>query len=123
MAGRKILIVEDEGILALNLKMILSELGHEVLGISPTGEEGIRLAQDLCPDLVIMDIRLAGDIDGIEAATRIRQYSNTPIMFLTAHSDSSTYHRAMTVKPVGFLKKPVEDSVWSNLIEEALQKN
>ncbi|NIR12687.1 MAG: response regulator, partial [Desulfobacterales bacterium] len=68
MACEKILIVEDEGILAINLKINLSELGYRVLDISPTGEQAVRLAQTLLPDLIVMDIKLAGEIDGIDAA-------------------------------------------------------
>jgi DNA-binding NarL/FixJ family response regulator len=123
MPGQKILIVEDEGILALNLKITLTELGYEVLDISPTGEQAIELAYDLSPDLVIMDIKLAGSLDGIEAAAIIRRNTQVPIMFLSAHSDTATYNKAMSLNPAGFLKKPVEEYCWGYLIEEALQKN
>ncbi len=121
MACEKILIVEDEGILAINLKINLSELGYRVLDISPTGEQAVRLAQTLLPDLIVMDIKLAGEIDGIDAAKQIVKDRNVPILFLSAHSDNATYRRAMEIKPAGFLKKPVEDNMWSFVISEALK--
>jgi len=122
MPGQKILIVEDEGILALNLKMTLADLGYIVLGVIPTGEEAIELAINQCPDLILMDIKLAGCIDGIEAAIRIRRDADIPVMFLSAHSDTATYHKAMETNPVGFLKKPVDENRWGYIIEDALHR-
>jgi CheY-like chemotaxis protein len=92
MPGGKLLIVEDEGILAMNLRTILSDLGYQVLGISTTGERAVELAYELLPDLVIMDIKLAGDIDGIEAARRIKNNIGSHIIFLSAHTDDATYY-------------------------------
>src|SRR5215210_5403286 len=92
--GVKILIVEDETIVAADLTEKLRRIGYEVVGSTRRGEDAVTIAAAERPTLVLMDIVLAGEMDGIEAADRIRQTSNLPIVFLTAHSDTDTLARA-----------------------------
>jgi CheY-like chemotaxis protein len=87
----KVLVIEDETIVAADLKDKLGHLGYGVMGTARTGEEAVRIATCERPTLVLMDIVLAGEMDGIEAADRIRRICNVPIIFLTAHSDSETW--------------------------------
>lgn len=82
----KILIVEDESIVQLDLQTRLERMGHSVVGVAARGEEAVEKAVELKPDLVIMDVRLEGDMDGIEAARRIRERQGTPIVYVTAYA-------------------------------------
>ena len=109
MALKKILIVEDEAIPALNIKMSLEDQGYKIVDIVATGEEAVELTGQTIPDLVLMDIALAGEMDGIEAAEQIVKQFKVPILYITAHADKGTVARAWNTKPVGLLEKPVED--------------
>jgi CheY-like chemotaxis protein len=117
----KILIVEDEGIVALDIQARLEGLGYEVPAILATGEEAIRTAVELQPDLVLMDIRLRGELDGLQAAEQIRVRCGIPIVFLTASTDLQTSHRGRHFEQAGWLGKPVETTTLGLVIEEALQ--
>lgn len=123
MTPAKILIVEDEGILAEGLKKRLIGLGYTVVGIAARGEEAIEKAGQTRPDLVIMDIRLKGETDGIEAAQVIRQRFDIPVVYLTAYSDSETLNRARITEPYGYICKPVEERELHINIEIALYKH
>src|SRR4051812_48525521 len=90
----RILVVEDERIVALDLVRTLEDLGYEVLDSVATGEAAIARAAELSPDIVLMDIRLAGRIDGIVAADQIRSARDVPVIYLTAHADDDTLRRA-----------------------------
>jgi CheY-like chemotaxis protein len=103
---RHILIVEDERLIALELQRRLTQLGYTVVGIVASGPQAITAAHQLHPDLVLMDIRLQGEMDGIEAALRIQTNRPTPIVYLTAYVDDSTMQRAQATSPWGFLRKP-----------------
>ncbi len=105
-ARARVLVVEDEGIVAKDIAATLKGMNYHVTGIAGTGEEAITLAASTHPDLVLMDIRLPGDMDGIEAATRIQTHLGIPIVFLTAHADEATLARAKTAAPYGYLIKP-----------------
>ncbi len=105
----KILIVEDEALIALSIEGRLRNLGHEVCGIAASGEEALGQAEALKPDLVLMDIRLAGDMDGIETAALIRERLAIPVVYLTAHADEATLERAKWTDPYGFLLKPFQE--------------
>ena len=96
-SGARIMIVEDERILALDLAETLDELGYTVAGTASRGEEAIELARRLDPQLILMDVRLEGDIDGITAAETIRDEHDVPVVFLTAHADDDTLQRAICV--------------------------
>jgi two-component system cell cycle sensor histidine kinase/response regulator CckA len=120
MLKAKILIVEDERVVALALEKCLTQLGHDVAARATSGQEAVRDAEALQPDLVLMDIRLKGDVDGIEAAIRIHNTLNTPILYLTAYSDDSTLERAREANPYGYILKPFEERALKSAIEVAL---
>jgi CheY-like chemotaxis protein len=88
MPGTKILIVEDEILIAEDLRLILQRMGHEVVGIASSGAEAIRKANKLHPDLVLMDVRLQGAMDGIETARQIRSTADIPIIYVTAYASA-----------------------------------
>ena len=122
MNDTSILIVEDEGIVAEDLACKIRQFGYDVAGTAGTGEEAIKLARLQQPDLVLMDIHLAGAMDGIEAARQIHQQSKLPILFLTAHSDLSTAQRIQQVEAVGYILKPFDDRDLRIQIALTLQK-
>lgn len=105
----RILIVEDERLLAEELRERLESIGATVVGLVHSGEQAITAAERARPDLVLMDIRLKGEMDGIEAATRISRSLGTPIVFLTAHSDHMTVERAKAASPYGYILKPLQE--------------
>ncbi|HTV01766.1 MAG TPA: response regulator [Luteitalea sp.] len=105
----RVLIAEDEGLLAEELKHRLTRLGAEVVGTVATGEDAIALAGLTAPQVAFMDIRLKGDMDGIEAAAAIGDRFEVPVVFLTAHADDGTISRAKRVRPYGYLLKPINE--------------
>lgn len=105
----RILIVEDERLLAEELRERLTSIGATVVDAVVSGEQAIAAAGELRPDLVLMDIRLKGAMDGVEAATRITRTHGTPIVFLTAHSDQMTVERAKAASPYGYILKPLQE--------------
>lgn len=115
-----ILIVEDESIVALDIKDKLERLGYTVLAIVSSGEEAIEEVKKATPDLVLMDIVLKGEIDGIETARRIRDDFDTPIIYLTAHSDERTLKRAEITGHFSYIIKPFADEDLQNAIETIL---
>ncbi|WP_424354540.1 response regulator [Methanobacterium sp. MBAC-LM] len=117
-----ILIVEDESIVALDIQDKVERLGYGVLAVVSSGEKAIEEVKKSQPDLVLMDIVLKGEIDGIETAERIREHFNIPIIYLTAHSDNQTLNRAKITGPFGYLVKPFVDSELRSAIEEVLNK-
>src|SRR5690349_12633061 len=102
----RVLIVEDQGIVAEDIKNGLEDSGYEVTGVAASGCEAIREATENCPDLVLMDIRLQGTMDGIQAAQILHRQFGLPIIYLTAHVDKETLERAKQTEPVAFLVKP-----------------
>jgi PAS domain S-box-containing protein len=123
MPGEKIFVVEDETIVALDIQHGLRKLGYAVSNIAISGEEAIARVPETHPDLILMDIRLKGEMDGIEAAIRIHQSANVPIIFLTAYADESTLHRAKQAAPFAYLLKPFEERVLATTIEIALHNH
>src|SRR5206468_1762523 len=105
----RLLIVEDEAIVAMDLQQRLERLGHHVVGTAATGEAAIRRAEEARPDVALMDIRLKGEMDGVTAAAEIDRRFGTPVVFLTAHSDTQTVQRATAAEPFGYVLKPVDD--------------
>ncbi|PKL60202.1 MAG: response regulator, partial [Methanomicrobiales archaeon HGW-Methanomicrobiales-4] len=103
---RRILIVEDEAVTSVMLEKTLKELGYEVVGSAFDGAEAINLAREKKPEIILMDIRIQGEMDGIETAKRIYQQYNIPSIYLTAHSDDETIKRAVESGPFGYLIKP-----------------
>ncbi len=123
MSSAKILIVEDEGIVALDLQNRLNQLGYHTVGRATTGKDAISLALTLEPDLVLMDIQIQGDVDGIETARRIHEHRNIPIIYLTAYANEQTIQRAKTTEPYGYLIKPFEERELYTTVEIALYKS
>ncbi|MBI1860616.1 MAG: response regulator [Deltaproteobacteria bacterium] len=122
MNKTRILVVEDEAVAAMNLETKLVQLGYECAGIAFSGAEAIKKAAETVPDLILMDIKLKGEMDGIEAAIQIKESNNTPIVYLTAFSDDATLFRAQNTAPYGYLVKPVRDTAIRSTIEIALEK-
>ncbi|MGB7292052.1 MAG: response regulator [Thermodesulfobacteriota bacterium] len=123
MKKSRILVVEDESIIARNVQNKLTKLGYDVCGVTSTGEDAIKLAKELNPDLVLMDIVLRGGIDGIDAAKHIRSQFDIPIIYLTAHSDLGTIKRATYTEPFGYILKPFKIKEIQSAIEIALHKH
>jgi two-component system cell cycle sensor histidine kinase/response regulator CckA len=119
----RILVVEDESIVALDIQKILSEMGHEVPSPVVNGKDCIESASQCCPDLVLMDIRIRGDQDGIATATILRDRFDVPIVYLTAHADDETISRAKITAPFGYLLKPFKSAELKSVIEIALSKH
>jgi len=113
-----VLIVEDDGLVALNLVQLLEKSGYDVPDPLISGEGAIDYVNISCPDLILMDIRLAGEIDGIGAAREIRKSSGVPVIFLTAYSDLKQHPRLEEVNPAGFITKPfLEEEVRSAIVK------
>jgi len=122
MTNTKILIAEDERIIALDIKSILERRGFEIIGILSTGEDVIRGVEEYHPDIVLMDIILEGPIDGITAADEIRKRYGIPVIFLTAHSDEKTLNRAKEAQPYGYILKPINENELYSAIVTSLYK-
>ena len=118
----KILIVEDERIEAMNFKKFLIALGYDVVGIVSTGKDAINKVAEFKPDLILMDIILKGDMDGIETVEKIKEESNIPVIYITANHDENIISRAKNTSPLGYLLKPVNKTILKNTIELALHK-
>jgi AmiR/NasT family two-component response regulator len=123
MRSPAILIVEDEVIIAADIANKLGRLGYEVIGLTVTGEESVKLAHRLRPSLVLMDIGLAGTMDGIAAADAIYRECQIPVVLLTAHTGNVTIQRARDVEAFGIINKPFEDRELHMQIEMALNKH
>ena len=117
----KVLVVEDEGLVAAGLKGQLEDIGHQVLGLAKDAEEAVRLASKIQPDLIMMDIRIPGT-DGIEAARAILAQEAVPIVFLTAYPDEDFVRRAGDAGAMAYLLKPVNESTLRSTIEVALAR-
>lgn len=120
--GSKILIVEDELVVANDLKESLSHLGHTVVGIATTADDAVRRAAAEKPDLILMDIRLAGNRDGVSAALELRARFQASVIFLTAYADSQTIERAKPVEPLAYITKPFKSQDLISAVELALYR-
>lgn len=118
----RILLVEDEALIAEDIRSIINHQGYEVVEVVPSGERAIEKVEKLQPDLVLMDILLAGEIDGIDAARQILQRSDIPIIYMTAHADQGTVERAKKTQPYGYILKPFQDQEIQTVIETAHYK-
>lgn len=103
---KKILIVEDDMIISLVVENMIKKLGHTLVGKSASGEEAVDLALEHKPDIILMDIRLKGEIDGIEAVTRIKEHIETDVIYLTGNSDKVNYDRAKATECIDLISKP-----------------
>lgn len=121
--GLRALIVEDEALIAEELKGRLARLGFEVIGMVDSADEGVAIATSERPDLVLMDIRLRGEKDGVQACKEIREHVDVPIVYLTAYSDRRSVERAKGTEHDGFLLKPFHRSELQSTIAVALQRH
>lgn len=122
-AKKKILVVEDEGLIAANICSQLERLGYAVPATADTGEDALRLARSTPFDLVLMDIRIKGDLDGIATARILHDELQTPVVYLTAHADQETVDRATVTEPLGYIVKPVTDGDLRSAVQVALYKH
>ena len=122
MSGVSILIVEDDDIIARVEDWRLKNLGYSVCGRATSGAQAMELVVNKKPDIVLMDINIKGDIDGIETARMIKKGFNIPVIYVTSHSDGTTLERAKETKPDGFIIKPFVDNDLRVAIELALKK-
>lgn len=122
MRGSKIIVVEDESIVAEDIRRKLKNLGYEVPALANSGVEAVAAAERLKPDLVLMDISLRGELDGISAAAQLRSRFDTAIVFLTAHADTQTFEKAKSTVPYGYIIKPFDDRMLEITVEMALYK-
>jgi PAS domain S-box-containing protein len=119
----RILLVEDELVIALGIKKSLEKLGYDVIELAVTGEEAVEKALELHPDLILMDIILQGPMDGVQAARKICEKADIPILYLTANADSATVERARDTMPYGYMNKPINDRDMMSNIDTALHKH
>jgi DNA-binding NtrC family response regulator len=119
----RLLVVEDEAVVAIDVRGHLERLGYEVVAVTDTGEDACRLAAELTPDLVLMDVRLRGAMDGIEAGMQIRRQLGAPVVYLTAYADEETLGRAKATGPHGYVLKPFDERDLHVTLEVALHKH
>lgn len=123
MNNERILIVEDEGLIAYHLKEVLEKNHFKVPSTVASGEDAVKEVYNKNPDLVLMDINLAGEMDGIEAAKRIRADFNIPVVFLTAYGDDQILERAKKAEPYGYILKPFNERELVIIIDIAVHKH
>jgi len=118
----KILMVEDDMIIAADISMQLTKLGYEVIGICTRGEDALKTIENNRPDLILMDIVLTGKMNGIETAQVILENFQIPLIFLTSNSDDATFQQAITAKPYAFISKPFQKSNLERTLNLTLQR-
>jgi PAS domain S-box-containing protein len=123
MDKAQILVVEDDNIVVMELEDSLQSLGYAVSDVASYGKEAVEKAAERRPDLVLMDIRLKGNVNGIDAAQEIRERFDIPVVYLTAYSDEDTLQRAKITEPYGYIIKPFEERELHSVIEMALYKH
>ncbi len=119
----RLFIVEDEAIVVADLVIRLNQMGYEVVGSATRGEESLAQIEQVLPDLVLMDIHLQGEMDGIAVARELHHRLHLPVVFLTAYGEGATFQRAKEAEPFGYILKPIEDRELSIVIEMALYKH
>jgi len=123
MEKAKILVVEDEAIVAMDIRNRLLNLGHTVPAFTVTGSDALDKTAELHPDLVLMDIQLGGGMDGVETAAHIHRRFHVPVVYLTANSDENTLQRAKLTEPFGYILKPFSERELETTIEMALHRH
>ena len=123
MAKTSVLVVEDESIVAKDIQQSLIKLGYNVVGTASTGEKALALANELRPDIILMDIMLKGPMSGIDASAEIKKDLSIPVIFLTAYADESTLSKAKVTEPYGYIIKPFKEIDLHTSIEMALYKH
>lgn len=119
----RILVVEDELVVAMDMEMQLISFGYEVTGIAATGEEAVRLTETTLPDLILMDIQLRGAQDGLTTAAEIQRMRNLPIVFVTAFGNADARRRANEASAYGFLTKPYRPEDLQSVVSAAIQQH
>jgi len=119
----QILIVEDSSLISLDIQRALKFLGYGVAGNAATGQEAIEAVEKLHPDLILMDIRLKGEMDGIETTRKIKERFDIPVVYLTAYADEATIERAKVTEPLGYLIKPFEERELNSILQVAIYKH
>ena len=114
------MVVEDEGIVSIDIQNILLYLGYSISAVAFTGNEAISNLEKTKADLILMDIGLKGTLTGIEAAKQIKSQYNIPVIFLTGYADENTLRKAKEVKPSGYIIKPIDENELKAAIEKAL---
>jgi CheY-like chemotaxis protein len=122
MIPAKVLVVEDERVVALHLRQQLGRLGYAVPAICTAGAQALQQIRELRPDVVLMDIHIEGDIDGIETAARIPDEFQVPVIYLTAYSEEATLERARQTRPYGYLLKPFSERELHAAIQMVLER-
>jgi CheY-like chemotaxis protein len=123
MTKKKILVVEDEAIVAMDISQRLTRLGYEVVATTRTGEEAIQWTSETRPNLVLMDILLAGKMDGVDAAREIMTRFKIPVVYVTSYSDATTVFRAKLTEPFGYVLKPIEEGELKSVIDIRLYRH
>ncbi len=118
----KIMVVEDDAIIGMDIEHRVRRLGYEVTGVADNAEEAVELAADTKPDIALMDIRLRGDIDGIDTARMLKEQFALPVIFITAYSDLKMRSRALDLNPAGYIVKPIREVELKNTLEEARKR-
>ena len=123
MQEKSILIVEDEGVVALSIRAALTKMGYTVVGIAVSGDEAIAMAMEKKPDVILMDIHIKGNIDGIQTTEKLNAVMDVPVIFLTAYADDETVQRAVKTGSHGYLVKPYNPRELYSNIEFAIYKH
>ena len=118
----RVLVVEDDAIIGMDIEHRVKKLGYEVCGVADTAEEALEIASRTGPDLALMDIRLRGEVDGIEAARLLREKFAIPVIFITAYSDMKMRSRALDMEPLGYIVKPLREVELKNTLEAAEER-
>lgn len=118
----KILMVEDDMIIATDISMQLTQLGYDVIGISTHAEDALQILEQNTPDLIIMDIVLSGSMNGIDASILILEKYQVPIIFLTSNTDDATFQKALVAKPYAFISKPFQKSELERIVKITLER-
>ncbi len=122
IATTNIMVVEDEGVVSIDIRNMLRKAGYNVVAVAFHGIEAVEKAELTGPDLILMDIGLKGEIDGIEAAKRIRDSLHIPVVFLTGFADEATLAKAQKADPSGFIIKPINEEELQKTLENILKK-
>lgn len=118
MTAKTIFIVEDEGILILINTKFVGELGHKVVGSANNGTDALFLIKKLNPDIILMDIKLKGTLDGIDIMKEVAKFANIPAIYITGNSESDTYKRALETNMLDFLIKPINAEMLKSAIDK-----
>lgn len=122
-AKGNIMVVEDEGVVSIDIRNMLQKAGYSVAAVAFEGKEAIMKAEQSNPDLILMDIGLKGEMDGIETAKRIRDRFHIPVVFLTGFADDNTMAKAKEVDPSGFIIKPINEGELNKILDGILKKD